>query len=41
MNSIFIISYLRSVSNPKESIAGIFALTVYKGLPGLAVSEIT
>ena len=41
MNSILKINYLKSVSNPKESIAGILALTVYNGLPGLAVSEIT
>jgi hypothetical protein len=36
-----VIFYLRSVSKPKESIAGKFALTVYNGLPGFAVSLIT
>jgi hypothetical protein len=38
LNQIY---YLKSVSKPKESIAGILALTVYKGLPGFAVSDIT
>lgn len=30
----------RSVSKPNESIVGTFALTVYKGVPGFAVSDI-
>lgn len=31
---------LKSTSKPNESIAGIFALTVYRGDPGYAISEI-